>query len=246
MKALWSTNTQGKAAGGFAAMQADGNLVVYDAQSRPQWASRTEGSGVARGFSLAMQDDGNLVVYDSRGSQPLWSLGTGRLAKAAAVPAAPAPASAPAPAPAPAPALSPPAAANQSVPAGVQIVGAVGRNVTLSANQSLVSGNGRYILVFQGDGNLVVYDMLGGMDAVWSTNTQGKAAGGFAAMQADGNLVVYDAQNRPQWASSTNGAGVGRDFSLAMQDDGNLVIYDGRNSQPLWSLGTGRLGRAAA
>lgn len=242
MKALWSTNTQAKAAGGFAAMQADGNLVVYDAQSRPQWASRTEGSGVARGFSLAMQDDGNLVVYDSRGSQPLWSLATGRLAKAAAVPAAPAPASAPAPAPA----LSPPAAANQSVPAGVQIVGAVGRNVTLSANQSLVSGNGRYILVFQGDGNLVVYDMLGGMDAVWSTNTQGKAAGGFAAMQADGNLVVYDAQNRPQWASSTNGAGVGRDFSLAMQDDGNLVIYDGRNSQPLWSLGTGRLGRAAA
>lgn len=256
-RVAWNSGTAGRGADRFV-VQGDGNLVLY-AGTAAVWSSGTAGKGPGR---LHMQTDGNLAMYSQADGRALWSSssvarndrdmqmlmgkGYGQVIAAAPPPAAAPAAAAPAPASAPAPALSPPAAANQSVPAGVQVVGAVGRNVTLSANQSLVSGNGRYILVFQDDGNLVVYDMLGGMDAVWSTNTQGKAAGGFAAMQADGNLVVYDARNRPQWASSTNGAGVGRDFSLAMQDDGNLVIYDGRNSQPLWSLGTGRLGRAAA
>jgi hypothetical protein len=56
-------------------MQADGNLVVYDARGRVAlWASNTNGKG---GAVAIMQSDGNLVVYNQR-RQPLWASGTDR------------------------------------------------------------------------------------------------------------------------------------------------------------------------
>lgn len=48
-------------------MQADGNLVVYDAAMRPVWNSRTHSHP---GAHLAIQNSGNLVVY--QGGTPLW------------------------------------------------------------------------------------------------------------------------------------------------------------------------------
>ncbi|MEV6951113.1 hypothetical protein [Streptomyces sp. NPDC051183] len=48
-------------------MQADGNLVVYDAAMRPVWWS---GTHYHPGAHLAIQNSGNLVVY--YGSTPLW------------------------------------------------------------------------------------------------------------------------------------------------------------------------------
>lgn len=50
-------------------MQADGNLVVYDASWQAQWSSGTAGHP---GAWLAVQDDGNLVVYDAYG-YPIWT-----------------------------------------------------------------------------------------------------------------------------------------------------------------------------
>ena len=90
----------------------------------------------------------------------------------------------------------------------------------LLPGQALTSSNGRYRLVYQVDGNLVLYDDVD-RTAPWSNGTAGTTAG-QAVMQADGNFVVYDAQLAGLWGSGT--AGNSNAF-LALQSDGNLVVY---------------------
>jgi hypothetical protein len=126
----------------------------------------------------------------------------------------------------------------------------------------LLSSNGNYQAVFQGDGNFVVYRTTDG-HARWNSGTQNRGAN-LCAFQGDGNLVVYtvyEASNGywtyewnddiydyewvwievegthteyyAHWHTSTHGRGGAR---LVMQNDGNLVIYtaDGR---ALWHIG---------
>jgi len=88
----------------------------------------------------------------------------------------------------------------------------------LTAGQSITSTNGRYRLIMQADGNLVLYSIN---RALWSSSTAGRPVT-KAVMQADGNLVLYDAQNKAYWSSGTAGKGASK---LVMQADGNLVIY---------------------
>lgn len=95
----------------------------------------------------------------------------------------------------------------------------------LFAYQSLVSCDGRFELVMQGDGNLVLYQ---GNTALWHSQTHGQP-GHVAVMQNDGNLVVYTEDLQPLWNSGTYGH---PGSVLRLQDDGNLVIYDG--ATPLW------------
>jgi hypothetical protein len=59
LQPLWSTNTQGTT-GQTAAMQTDGNFVLYDASSTALWSSTTQNNP---GSYLAVQTDGNAVVY---------------------------------------------------------------------------------------------------------------------------------------------------------------------------------------
>ena len=56
------------------------------------------------------------------------------------------------------------------------------------------------MLIMQGDGNLVLYNMMGA--PIWSTGTVGYP-GSYFAIQNDGNLGVYDATGQPRWASNT-------------------------------------------
>ena len=51
-------------------MQIDGNLVIYDRNGKPTWASNTGGKGKGP-FRIVMQDDYNLVIYGSTG--PTWA-----------------------------------------------------------------------------------------------------------------------------------------------------------------------------
>ena len=103
--------------------------------------------------------------------------------------------------------------------------------IQLNANQSVYSPDGRFRLVMQTDGNLVLYGPSG---ALWSSQTNGTNAT-FAAMQVDGNLVVYTATGQPLWASGTSGHPASE---LDVQSDGNVVIYSDA-MVPLWSTGTG-------
>jgi len=107
---------------------------------------------------------------------------------------------------------------------------AMARNILASSQvlyqgESLNSINGRFKLVLQADGNLVLYDKD---KALWSSGTNGKNAKKLV-MQNDGNLVLYG-PNGPVWASNTSG---NRGAYLVLQDDGNLVIY-----KAVWSTGT--------
>ena len=107
---------------------------------------------------------------------------------------------------------------------------------TMVAGQSLGVGNqltscdGRFRLVLQGDGNLVLYK--NGTQALWHTSTFGNAAH-FAWMQPDGNFVLYNTAMQALWHAGTFG---NPGAHLALQNDGNLVIY--RNGVALWHTGT--------
>ncbi|MFF4105078.1 FG-GAP-like repeat-containing protein [Streptomyces sp. NPDC001903] len=54
-------------------MQADGNLVLLTKDSKPIWATNTNGNP---GAIARMQSDGNLVVYKADGTTKLWSSNT--------------------------------------------------------------------------------------------------------------------------------------------------------------------------
>jgi hypothetical protein len=99
---------------------------------------------------------------------------------------------------------------------------------TLYPGQSRDSSDGRFHLVYQGDGNLVLYNQ--NWSALWSTNTVGSV--GFVAMQGDGNFVVYDAQGTARWSSSTGVAGA----YLVVRSDGTVAIYTPKGV-PIWSTG---------
>ncbi|MET8564056.1 beta-galactosidase [Streptomyces flaveolus] len=101
----------------------------------------------------------------------------------------------------------------------------------LAVGQSLASCDGRFELVLQGDGNLVLYQ---GDTALWASGTAGTQAA-EVLMQGDGNLVLYTAAGSPVWASNTPG---NPGAKLVLRDDGDVVITSGSGTT-LWSTGTG-------
>ncbi len=108
--------------------------------------------------------------------------------------------------------------------------GMIGPEERLGRGDARASCDGRFVLIMQHDGNLVLYQ---GQEPLWHTATFDTGATS-AVMQRDGNLVVYDDAGTAMWAAGTHG----NDGSAAIvQDDGNLVIYasDGR---PLWASDT--------
>jgi len=64
------------------AVQADGNVVLYDASGKARWTSNTAGKGTAP-YRFTIQSDGNLVLYDSK-STSLWTSNTVNRANACA------------------------------------------------------------------------------------------------------------------------------------------------------------------
>ncbi|MGB3463942.1 MAG: hypothetical protein WBA74_01675 [Cyclobacteriaceae bacterium] len=124
----------------------------------------------------------------------------------------------PDPDPDPVPIVVPPAASWRLVP-GEQ----------LFRGQFRTSRDGRFKLILQTDGNLVLYQ---GSLALWNSATHYRGVV-RAAMQTDGNLVLYDNANRAKWATNTSGrAG----SWLNIQNDGNVVLY--RNNVPQWQTFT--------
>ncbi len=95
-KVLWDAKTNEQRHNGFLGigghttpaaasfqMQADGNLVGYDAGQKGMWDAQSGTPSVNRVFKLAMQDDGSLAVKDSQGGADLWSSNGGLKQKAA-------------------------------------------------------------------------------------------------------------------------------------------------------------------
>ena len=105
----------------------------------------------------------------------------------------------------------------------------------LLPDRSVRSENGQYRLVYQADGNLVLYDN-GDETALWMTHTGGTVPG-QAILQPDGNFVVYDGDGAAVWVSGTSG---NPGAYMVVQSDGNFVIFDSAD-QPIWSRITGSL-----
>ena len=107
---------------------------------------------------------------------------------------------------------------------------AVTATITLLLGQSIWSADGRFQLIMQTDGNLVLYGPDGYM---WQSATQG-GPDRRMVMQGDGNLVVYNGANQALWHTNTDG---NPGAYLSLQNDGNLVIYSSSN-QFLWHTNT--------
>lgn len=118
----------------------------------------------------------------------------------------------------------------ESAPVTVAVTDTLAPGTTLEPGQFVVSADGKYRLIMQGDGNLVAYGPAG---AVWATYTNGPNR--RAVMQGDGNLVIYEG-SKALWNSQTGGFAGSR---LVMQTDGNVVIYEG--SRAIWSRHDGTL-----
>lgn len=106
-----------------------------------------------------------------------------------------------------------------------------------TSGQRLASPSAAYVLVVQGDGNVVVYAQPG--RALWSTGTHGNPGAAVSlVLQDDGNLVAYDTTAAPRalWQAGTR---VGPGATLSLQDDGNLVLY-AAGGVPVWSTGPDR------
>lgn len=100
---------------------------------------------------------------------------------------------------------------------------------SLGQGQSRSSCDGRFTLVLQGDGNLVLYH--NGVGAIWATGTN---SGTSLVMQGDGNLVLYNWAGQALWSTATNGY---PDARLLVQNDGNMVVYSASGS-PRWASNT--------
>jgi len=213
--------------------QQDGNLVVYDETGAARWASNTAAGETSNpGSRCVLQADGNLVVYDVGGTA-LWASGTqghpncllfiqndGNVVLYDPFPTA--------------------IWATNTV-----ISQTVGARVVIAPNEFTadeayvcISAAGEARLIFQADGNLVVYDDEPA--ARWASNTAaGETAspGSRCVLQEDGNLVVYDADANAVWASGTEGH---PNCLLFVQDDGNVVLYD-PFPNAIWATNTAHL-----
>lgn len=88
------------------------------------------------------------------------------------------------------------------------------------------SGNNLYRMIFQTDGNLVIYSSRSGASrAIWATGTNRKGATRMT-FQTDGNIVIY-AGNRAIWNTGTYNRIRQTQAHFIMQSDGNLVLYGG-------------------
>lgn len=201
-------------------MQADGNLVLYRDGPHAVWSTATTGANMR----AVLQVDGNFIVGNPAGVH--WVTGTQGLDGAV---------------------LRLQDDGNLVLYYAGRAVwslgsGYLGHNLAagqqLAAGQAVQSPNGRFRLLMQADGNLVLY--RDGPHADWSSGTGGTGADAKVTMQADGNLVLGPS-GRVTWHSGTGGFG---NAGLVVQDDGNVVIY--HNGHAVWTWGSGYTGDVLA
>ncbi|CAG9804670.1 unnamed protein product [Chironomus riparius] len=109
----------------------------------------------------------------------------------------------------------------------------LGPNECLAVGETLVSANGCFRLIMQGDGNLVIYRQSNNK-AIWSSKTS-RTCTNRACMQGDGNFVTYDCHDKATWASKTSKK---EGSWIIMQGDGNLVVYAWQSTRAFWSSKT--------
>ena len=89
-------------------------------------------------------------------------------------------------------------------------------------NGRIITPNGKYQLIMQSDGSLVMYRSDGTIRYSMAKN------GAYAVMQSDGNFVEYNSNGAALFSTGTANS-VPTPNLLHIQEDGNLVVYS-----PTW------------
>ena len=116
-------------------------------------------------------------------------------------------------------------------------------NQTMTPGQFLKSGNGRFQLILQADGSLVIKD---GASVIWTADgSQIYSRTLYPRKMREplmfvisNNGFLYDPSRRRLWiAESTHSTDKSLWYNTCMviQDDGNLVIYDQRTGNLCWA-----------
>lgn len=200
-------------------LQPDGNLVLRSSFV-PTWSSQTSGNAPDR---LIMQPDGNLVLYNTSNT-PVWYSGTGSNLQTTLK-------------------LQPDgnlviynssnaplwATNTTHLPNFLSYVDQALPTGVMYPRQFLNTADRRKKLIFQPDGNLVLYS---NGNPIWASNTLNRG-GTDIVMQADGNLVMRR-NGQYIWDTKTYG---NPNAHLIVQADGNLVIYNNLGL-PRWYTST--------
>lgn len=126
----------------------------------------------------------------------------------------------------------------QPAPAPAQLIAPENENDTLEVNKTLpmkaalVSKNGRFQLVIQDDGNLVVSRRQDGRP-IWDASAAGSTANQLL-LQGNGNLILQRGDGTVAWSTNTAGK---QGVKLICQVDGNLVLYT-QGDVAVWASGS--------
>jgi len=231
-QAVWASNTALVAppipdfinySNPYAAMQSDGNLVVYMTQTVPSpdplfppttstvapWASGSQG---VPDTSLSLQDDANFVIYgtNSAGAYPAWAANT------------------------------------------VGVRGStMDAGQTLQPGQFLVSSDNQYKLELSAKGVLALYSTQPYACPLWTAPAIASSSGysttpqsgSYLAIDSTGNLNLESpGTTNPWWSASQTSGWVGGGTSgesLTLETNGNLVLSAA--GATIWSSNTDNL-----
>ena len=210
VKAVWNAGTYGNP-GSRCVMQKDGNLVIYNSANSALWHTHTNGKTGAR---LSIMDDGELRIYSRLTQGYTWTNGYhGSVSQTS----------------------SGNSSSGVSIAAASVVVDAVKGTVELTPGKFYTPPNKQYVLVFQTDGNLVVYHYNSATnkayDPVWNSGTHGNS-GAKCYLQSDGNLVIYNSSMTALWNTHTNGK---RRATLYIKDDGEISVVSLDANRTTWS-----------
>lgn len=213
--AIWNSGTCGRG-GNRCVLQNDGDLVIYSNAGKI-WHTATSGK---RNPELKLQNDGKLSVYSTAQNTTSWSSKNN-----SGYPLYPS--------------TSQPVSnntVNNNTSSGVpytstpaDILSATTGNTNFEMSKFYYSPDRNYFIVFQNDGNLVIYRDKGRVP-VWNSETNGRG-GNRCVLQKDGNLVIYS-NDGAIWKTGTMGK---NSPALRMMNGGTLVMYSTETNTVSWS-----------
>ena len=109
-------------------------------------------------------------------------------------------------------------------------VGAISASTDLYPNQYVVSADGRFKLIYQTNGNLVL--LMNGTTTLWQSGTAGSTVS-KASFNAWGQLYIGSAS----WVWTPATVYGGPYARLQVQNDGNVTAYDASNTL-IWQTNT--------
>ena len=114
-------------------------------------------------------------------------------------------------------------------------------NYYLQSGSALISPSGEYNLIYQEDGNLVLYGK--NKKVIWASNSDNTGKPGKAIMQDDGNFVVYNEEGKAVWASDTDKNGPNcivqlndnGEFEVIKKGDIDEILYSSKDAGWGWN-----------